>query len=367
MYYEKFYVQYNNLVFDGYDMISDFDAELSFKGGSSEYSYGDGAYAPYKNKRMFIASRSVDMTITLKVNRLPCEYRQYYVRYAEEELTKPGRLWAVKNNELIWAWAYPNNMSQVISHRQNEVVYDVEFTLPEGVWHKADKQKTFLLPYNVCVFMECKGYKEYDPCAEIPLGDCCAACDENKAKKTEDENCFCCCVDEITADMALCYHKNDLQGYYSCEAPYQIVYDCAHADKFNPNDHFGQKICESDGCEMSVIAGRFYSDTDLSTDGVTLVLTGKMKSPWITINGNTNIIQGEYDGTLTIKPNGDVYYSGNSCCDGELLDPSVWIVPKGMRYGWTIEPRNNSIIINLNDCCGGERACVYIQLDNITT
>ena len=363
MIYSKRYIQFNNLVFDGYDMLSDYSEDIAYKGTSQNYSFRHGSYMPFKNSYLYVEERSVSLTLTLHLKKIPCEYREYYVRFAEEELGKPGKLWAVKNNELIWAEAYARNVTPILSDRPEIVEYDIEFVIPGGVWHKADKQRTFLLPYDVCVFMECKGYKTLQPCADTPDGDCCEICIQNKVQKVQEEQCFCCCVDKITKDMALCYHLKDLQAFYTCETPYQIAYDCELAEEFSKEKFLGQKLCTEDICEDNVIAGRFYSETDIPTEEMTIVIDGHTKNPWVTINGNTNVIKGEYDGTLTIKSSGDIYYKQGNC--ETLLDPSVWVVPEGMEYGWTIQPRWNSIIVHLNECCG--RTCVYIQHDAITT
>lgn len=366
MIYEKRYLQFNNLVFDGYDMISDYSADVSFKSNTTEYSYRHGSYAPLKNPYMLLREGSVSMTLTLKLRKVPCEQRAYYVRFAEEELSRPGKLWAIKNNELIWAYAYVTSINQVISMRNDEVTYDIDFVIPEGVWHKADKQKTFLLPYDVCVFMDCKGYKTLDPCAVKGI-DCCN-CTPNVITVPEREDCFCCCVDEITEDMMLCYHTDELQRFYSCETPYQIVYDCLHGEKFSDEEFLGQKLCAEDNCEQYIIAGRIYSETDIPTTDISIVIAGKMHNPEITINGNTNIIKGNYDGALIIDSSGDVRYQKDECCEGDILDPGVWSIPSGNTYGWTIRPRNNSIIVNLNECCASEsgRACIYVSFENLT-
>lgn len=180
------------------------------------------------------------------------------------------------------------------------------------------------------------------------------------------DRCFCCCVDEITADMALCYHKRELQQFYSCDTPFQLVYSCDHAEKFTTNPFIGQQICAEEPVEDGIIAGRFYADTDLETHDVRLSMTGTFKNPEIEINGNVNIIKGEYDGSLIIKPSGDVYYMKGCCCEPELLDPKVWVIPKGNVYGWTIYPQVNSIYINANNCCSDKMMCVYVDIDNIT-
>lgn len=362
MIYEKRYLQFNNLVFDGYDMISNYDSDVSFKSNPREYSYRHGSYAPLKNPYLLARDSSVSMTVALKLRKIACEYRAYYVRFAEEELSRAGKLWAIKNNEIIWAYAYVTNLSQVISLHNDEVIYDVEFVLPEGIWHKADKQKTFLLPYDACVFMDCKGYKTLNPCATSGL-DCCNC---TPTEVTEREDCFCCCVDEITADMALCYHLDELQAFYSCETPYQLVYDCEHAEKFKANLFLGQQICAEDACDSHMIAGRFYSETDIPTSDVGITLRGTMHNPEITINGNTNIIEGDYEGALIIEPNGDITYQ-DAQGDAIVLNPDAWIVPAGNLYGWTVKPRNNAIIVDFNACCSElGRQCVWIEYDNLT-
>lgn len=364
MFYEKRYLQFNNLVFDGYDMISDYDESISYKGRSEAYSYGHGSYFPLKSDYMFIEERGVSMTLTLKTKKVPCEYREYYVRFAEQELQRPGRLWAIKNNEILWAYAIPRNIRPVNSMKQNEVVWNIDFAIPSGVWHKADKKKTFVLPYDVCTFMECKGYKTINPCEDAnSTGDCCLDCQVNKAleQANYDERCFCCCVDTICPDMALCYHLDELQGFYTCDIPFQLVYDCQKAEQFNGGKPLGQQICTKDGCS-NIIAGRFYSETDIPTHDAQITIVGVMKNPAITINGNMNVIKGEYE-RLQINADGSVYEI-TECCEN-LISANNWSIPKGMDYGWEIYPQENSIIVDLGACCG--RSCVYVNADSITT
>ncbi len=363
MIYERRYIQFNELVFDSSDMIADYDSEVSFKGESTEYSYGHGSYRPFKREYPFIRERNVSMTITLHMMKLPCEYRSYYIRFVNEQLAKHGKLWSIKNGELMWAIATVDSISENLSRRQDRLTFNINFVLPEGVWHKADKQKTFLVPWNICTFMECKDYKTLNPCDDLSSGDCCTACMDKKAQEYED--CSCCCLDELTKDMELCYHLDELSDYYTCFIGYQIVYDCEHAEKFSSEEHLGQKLCTKDSCESSVIAGRIYSETEMPTEAVTVILKGKMLNPEITINNSTNIIKGEYDGTLLIYPNGDVYFRQYDDCKCDvLLDPSVWSIPQGSEYGWTLYPQNNRVIANLNACCQG-RACMWIQHEAI--
>lgn len=373
MYYFKRYLQFNDLVFDGYDMISNYDEPLQYKGSSTAYSYGHGSYALFKSDVLYVSERQVNMTITLKLRKIPCEYREFYIQFAEQELGKPGRLWAIKNNEIIWAFARVNNMRPVNNGRQNEVEWDIEFIIPGGVWHKADKEKTFLLPYDPCSLMDCKGFYDYNPCAtQTGGGDCCEACEDNHIMWGQIDGCGCCCDNDLKADMALCYHQKELQKFYSCDTPYQLVYSCEAAEKFSTEPALGQRLCVDDICDQSIIAGRIYSETDIPTENVTITLVGDSVNPRININGNVNVIEGEYSGKLTILPSGDIYYqpcgTEDCYCEPELLEPSVWVIPEGNTYGWTIKPQLNSVIVELNICCSQcGMACIYIDHTAITT
>lgn len=356
MFYDKRYLQFNNLVFDGYDMISSTDEQVTYKEVQAQpYSFRHGSYMPYKDDFLYVAAGSVSMTLTFHTRKLPCDDRKWYLKFIDQELGRAGKLWAIRNGEILWAYASVRSKHAITTNEAWKAEYDIEFTLPEGIWHKADKQRTFVLPYNVCTMMECKGFKEYDPCC---------SCESCGSKQLLEDNCFCCCVDEIMEDMMLCHHTKELQNFYGCETPFQFVYDCLHADKFNHNDYIGQRICVDDVCTDSLIAGRFYSNTDIPTDEVKIVIKGKMHDPAITINEVTNIIKGDYEGALIIEPSGDVYFQADKCCEPTLLEPTVWEIPNGVSYGWKVYPQNNSIKVNLNMCCGA--SCVYVDVDAIT-
>ena len=364
MIYEKKYIQFNDFVFGLYDIVNGDDEPIQYKGSSTAYSYTHGSYRPLKNSYLYVSEKQVNMTITLNTKKLPCEQRLHYVKFFEQELGRPGRLWAIKNNELIWAFAAVNNIRPVKNHKQWQVVYDIEFVIPDGIWHKADKLKTFLMPYDPCLFMDdCKGFKDIDPCEKFKVmnEDCCLSCIEKTSQKAKKEDCSCCCDERVCNTDALCFHTDELQKFYGCDVPYRMVYDCAKGEEFFGDPYLGQKLCKARSCD-GIIAGRLYSETDIPTEGVDIIITGRVKDVEIEINDNVNVIKGEYDG-LRVTPSGDVY-TKTECCE-TLLDPSVWSVPKGMNYGWTVNPRNNRIIIRTNTCC--DRNCVYISDDAITT
>lgn len=358
MNYKRHLIQYNDLVFDEIDMIAEDDSSASFKTFSQEYGFAHGSYSPYKVKGGLLRSSSVSATITLRMKKMPCEYRPFYREFAIGQLTTQGKLWAVQNDTLVWAYAHVDNIRESQRARNDTVELDVDWTLPEGAWHKADKMKTFLVPYDKCDFMDCYDFKDIQPCF---TGDCCH-CGNKEAKY-----CNCDCND-LTKDMALCYQmergccKDGLQMFYACDgAGYRIVYNCAAADKFFGDflgEHMGQKFCANCG----PIAGILYSATELPTKGVKVTLHGKVTNPYIEINGNGNTIKGEYDGILEINHDGSVYFT-NGCGSCDPLPVGNWVVPQGMDYGWTVEQGNNRFIVE-GTCCG--TVCAYVEIDELT-
>lgn len=599
MRYERKYIQYNDLVFDGYGMLGEYDASsVSFKVTTHARSFGHGSYAPFKSPNAFVEESSVSLTLWLKEKKLPCDVRPFYRSFVIEQLSKHGKLWAVQDNTLVWAYATVQSYSEMVEHANGKLGIDVDFLLYEGVWHKADKQKTFLHPYDLCTFMDCFDYKEYQPCVEYESTPCCEGADipaqtlrdrnapysinltcsdvRDKYKeisftfiprvnegtwsptgtwqeiaydefhlylqfsggesqklysydlppiysgelnlltgeaiqdavvydatslnwehiaptgwrcndlidiiecpptdsdvsrirstnyepaatypmsgsadriigvtasgsiivrngsdaetptgdilvplktsivsqvhspisldtyvgtttlkgypmyeesyqpngefkvettgyhrdasndcskpipKPENERYCCeCDCDQLTQDMALCYHLDDLQDVYKecSNAGFRVIYDCKAAERFF--NILGQRIC-TDNCSNGTLAGRIYSETDLPTTGVTITLVGKMHNPYVEINGNGNWIAGDYDGRLSIRSNGEVYYENGCKCD-DPLEPDVWQIPQGMNYGWTVLPRYNRVVVNLGACCG--KACAYFNIDNLT-
>lgn len=366
MIYKRRYLQFNDLVLDSYKMLRESPHNAEFKGETIEYSFGHGSYDPYKRNYLFVREQEVSVSITLYMLKLPCEYREFYKRFAIEQVTKPGKLWAIVNNQIVWAYARATSMSESEDAERDEYRIELDLILPEGIWHKADKLKTFLIPYDPCDFMDCLGYKDVNPCEDIKLdgGDCCEDC-LSKQGLAEHSCCddLSCCCDSLEKGMALCFH-DDLQDFYKeCMPSYQIVYNCKKGNEFFADKYLGEKICTKDICS-NIIAGRFYSDTELPTKGYEIVLDGESHDPQIEINGVKNVIKGNYD-RLFIHSNGEVYSESKNRCCKTLLDPEVWVMPKLTdEYGWTIYPKQNRIVVDRGSCCG--RACVYIQTDNIT-
>lgn len=367
MIYARQIVQYNDLVFDASDIISTSGYTSSFKGFDSEYGFTHGSYSPHKTDYVLSAATTLSFTATFHLRRLPCEVRPFFKQFVITQLTKYGKVWAVENGTLEWAFAELRGKNEVYTRRKDVLMYDIDLFLPEGVWHKADKLKTFLVPYDPCTFMDCYDYHEIDPCH---IGDCCHCGADTPAY------CHCCECGEITEDMALCFQaergccKNGLENFYSCDVNYRIVYNCAKAYRLFDDlgtVYVGQRFCTDtvavneeipmlQGC--GPIVGVLYSDTEIPTTGVKIRLHGDFTNPSIDINGNVNYIEGTYT-DLIINEDGSIY-EGEDCNTTVLV--SKLIVPTGMEPGWTIYPGKNRLIID--GVCGA--ACAYIEVDALT-
>lgn len=355
MIYGRKYIQYNDLVLDMFEAVNEASVSVGFKTTSQPYSYKHGSYSPLKKSYSLASEQSLSLQLRFSLKKLPCELRQFYHSFIVEQLTTAGKLWAVQGNELLWAYAVLSSFAEEPSRKKDVIEFAADFLLPEGIWHKADPQKTFLKPFDICRFLDCYDYKETQECCLMN----CVSC-----VKEFDVSCNCCNCRDIKKEWALCYNKDKLQKYYEkCSAPYQIKYDCVQGQNFFGDDYLGERFCNK-GDKSSIIAGQLYSNTDIPTDAFTIIVHGEMKNPSITINGNTNIIEGDYNGLLIINSNGDVYYQQESCSVPELVSVSNWTIPKGNTYGWMIYPRNNRFIIDTNACC--EITCVYVQVDAIT-
>lgn len=353
MRFDKRYIQYNNLVFD--EVISD-GYQSSFKTFESEYGSSHGSYFPQKRKGGLLRASSVTMTLIIHMRVLPCEIRPFYPSFVIEQLTTQGKLWAIQNGTLLWAHAVLTSYYDRANLFNDTLEVDVEFYLPEGVWHKADKQRTFLVPYDPCELMDCYDFQEVQPCKQK---DCC------NCGPLPKEACDCNCCDDVLKEHALCYNLDKIKDFVCQPADFKVIYDCKKAEEFFngsflSDDRMGQKFCATCG---EIIAGQFYSETDIPTDGLKITLHGKFKNPYIEINGNGNYIKGEYDGVLEIYGDGKAYFGVEGCEPCELLPVSSWIIPEGMDYGWMVYPRKNRVIIDGGACC---TYCAYIETDPLT-
>lgn len=366
MQYVKRFLQFNNLVFDEVDMVESDTYSSATKDWDKEYTFTHGAYFPKKRKSALFKASRVSMTLTLRMEKVSCDERPHYMRFAKAQLMEHGRLWAIQDGELLWAYASLSDLREYQSRRWDRVSFDVDFKIPEGVWHKADKQRTFLLPYDPCDFMECFEITDLQPCnPATTAGFCCDHCTGAK----EPIHCDCCGddCDHIDKEMAYCYHVGEIRNLDGCDTlGYRLMYDCAAAERFFgdflSDERIGQRFCSDCG---KPAGGYLISDTDVPTQDLKITLHGQVHNPYIEINGNGNWIRGDYDGILVIYSNGEVYnYPDGDCkCETNPISIDNWIIPPGMEDGWTVYPGKNRITIDFGDCCAG---CAYVEVNGLT-
>lgn len=349
----KTYVQFNDLVIDSADELSSASLKQDTKTETQEYSYGHGSYVAFHKPQLFLSEGDLSLTLNLNYMRFHHEDRRFIRDYINLNLLKPGRLWAIQDNKLIWAWAYVTGFNEDYKKYQGFLSIDVDFKLWEGVWHIADTKKTFLVPYSVCNILDCEDFRDPQECIS-----CCESCPPDQTSC--GNSCLCDCGD-IVKETSLCVMGiNTLENFMNCGESYKIVYDCAKGEQIFGDDLIKNKVCKKDYCTES-IAGRFYSGTILDTDKVTLILDGKFQDPEIDINGNKILIKGEYDGILTLDSSCNIYFTSDGCCSSEEVDLDNLVIEN--EFGFTVHHGMNRIIVT-GACC--KMACVYIDVDELT-
>lgn len=352
------YIQFNDLVIDNYDMLKEAELSRSFKTESMSYSFAHGSYVAFKSEQQLSEEMSLSMTLNLDTRKLSCDQKRFYKDFVFINLVKPGKLWAIEGDQLLWTNAYIQNIGEAYSLEKHTLSLDVDFVLYEGIWHKADTRKVFLKPYSTCDFAECLDFRDVDECI-----DCCVAC--NQPKQTVCPKCICEC-EFLSSEYSLCELRKEVAEdfYKQCNDTYQIIYNCEAGRKIWGEDKMlGEKICKkslSDG----IIAGKFYSNTIMNSESVTITIDGKVNNPTININGNVMQIIGEYDGLLTLTESGDVYYQEKCCPAVTIVDVDNLKILDCSTFGFTVHQGENGIIVDTHDCCG--MVCVYVKVDSIT-
>lgn len=342
-------VQFNNLIVDSSDFLSVGEFSSDTKTPDHEYSFGHGSYVDLKRKQQFVSAQEFDSTLHIYYKNYPLDQRVYLKDYIKKQLIEFGRIWAIEDNKLLWAYAYVTNVSEAYESFKGYLSINVSFFIPEGVWHIADSRRTFIKEYDSCDIFACEDYRDvYEDC------DCCVDC---RTKSHDNcENCLCDCFEESDA---ICNQKDFIHRFKNCGKSLKITYDCTQAEKLFGDKSWGQKICKQDIC-FSTVAGRFYSPTLLDTSGIVMI-EGSYNDPIVTINDISITIKGTYDGVLKIDPNGDVWYRSDTCCDFELIDMENVIFKDG-KLAFQIHQGMNRLIVE-NSCCNS--ACAYVRADNI--
>lgn len=344
-------VQFNNLIVDSSDFLSVSEFSASTKTSDHDISFGNGSYVDMKREQQFVEAQEFDATIHIAYKEYPILQRKFLKDFIKKELIKFGKIWAIEDDKLLWAYCYMTDFSEAYESFKGFWSVDISCLLPEGIWHIADPKRTFLRDYDSCDILECEDFRDvYEDCL-----DCCVSC--NSRKMDDCENCLCDC-EEYTKEDSLC--MKSINDFKNCGKSMRITYDCLQAERIFGKESWGKKICKPDICK-STIAGRFYSPTILDTKG-TITLTGIYKNPTVTINDVKTTIKGDYDGVIKITDKGEYYYQSDPCCEFDLIDLENIQLDSG-SLTFPIHHGYNRLIVE-NSCCTS--ACAYVRADNIT-
>lgn len=339
-------LQFNDLVFDNGMVVKYEPGDIKFKRTTTPYSYSNGSY--YADRKPLRSEFQLTVTIRLDMIKVPCEYRPYYNEFVLTQLSESGKLWRIHNNQIQWTNAYVDGISPIEPNNSNTLEYDVAFVCYEGVWHIADKLKTFLIPYDICEYMECLEYETEDSCSRLKdeALEQLIPCEQRfQPQPKKMEFCDCMDCDRVEKDMALCYANQDMLNTFQayCGSSYRLVYNCLKAEQFF-GDSVGKKYYTT-SADSGVIAGIIKSHTIAPTREYSIILRGDLTNVQITVNGNTNIIKGTYK---------DIIIDGNGRATtgaGTPIPIDMWYTPDGYEYGFEFKNGKNRIMIANGSCC----------------
>ncbi len=117
----KTYVQFNDLVIDSAEEISSASLKQDTKTATQEYSYGHGSYVAFQKNQQFLTEGDLSLTLNFNYEHFHDEDRRFLRDYFNLNLLKPGRLWAIQDNKLIWAWAYVTGFSE--DYKNTKAIY----------------------------------------------------------------------------------------------------------------------------------------------------------------------------------------------------------------------------------------------------
>lgn len=350
------YIQFGDLVFD-YDGIYD-SAKYSqdTKTETTDYSWRNGSYVSIKkdNGVQLLKEASLSLTLVFDYKLYRREDRRYLRDWVFLNLRKVNRLWAIQDNHLIWAYAYASSYSEAYTKFKHTFSIDVDFKIPEGVWHISDPHNTFLIPYDSCIYIDEQDFQD-DSCKE-----CCIDCSQGKEETCND--CLSECGD-IDRGSSLCaIDKRQLfHEFMQCGHSWKVVYNCTKGKQIFGDDTLGTKICKKDIC-ITTLAGKFYSNTLIDTDMVDVVLNGKWQDPTIDINGDKLTLKGDYEGRLHFYSDGTVTWRCDACSKEEEISANK-ISYEG-NFGFNVHHGYNRIKVSGACDCGMN--CAWIHVDELT-
>jgi len=314
----KRYIQYNDLVFLGRKSIDEQSESISLRESKTSRTFTHGSYVGNQSEKSLIDDNSISLKVALRTQDWSEEHVQAHYDFIIEQLTTPGKLWAIQTGlQLVWCNAYVTSIQSAkewVITDDDYLVFKVELDNPDGVWYKADEAKTYLEPYDNCDF-------------------------------TQTNVQF----------------MNDF--YEECNSKWRIVYNCSRCkqDGKQLKDLYKHAICDT--CVNEVMTGEFLSTTVLDSHRWSFALEGDFKDPIVRINERDFKILGTYSGVLTADYKGKVKHARSWEClefsynevplDALRLCAEMPYVKKGL----------NTVSVS---GVTSESACIYLDYESVT-
>ena len=354
----KRYIQFNDLVFSGRKSIDEQSESISLREFKTARTFWHGSYVGNRGDISLIDSNSISLTIALPTTHWNDEHVKAHYGFIMKQLMTPGKLWAINSgHNLVWCNAFVTSIQpskQWTVTDDNYLVFRVEFDNPDGLWYNADENKTFLVDYSDCDFLEMKAGclgKTRLCCNENPVCRCNCECCDNDCDALEDALTIC----DLNAQV-----YNDF--YEECNSKWRVVYNCEKSlnDGKSIEDLYMHTLC--DLCVNKILAGDFISTTDIPTPKWSIAIMGYFKDPIIRLNDVDLKIKGDYDGVLSIDYTGTIHYASSWEC---------------MEYNYDVVPLDDLVIcaelpevkdgLNTLSVYGveSESACLYISYESI--
>lgn len=357
------FIQYNDLVFNGTRSINSSPSEtITTKYGSTEYLLRHGSYVTSQDAQLLIKEDRITIDLAIETTNWDLETVKAHVDFIKDQLITRGKLWAIDTGgTLIWANVILESYTPTYewSYRDDgAILFQVEFNNYSGVWHKADGNTTFLLPYELCSWtsMIANCFHNSD----------CISC-ENTAwtERGFCEDCASQCCDLKDAEPLCALRGKVEESFFSqCDSSYRVIHNCELGRSLLGDERlWGQAFCDT--CVDEIYTTKFYADTVLKSRNITVTLYGMFENPEITINDTKIKLNGKFDkGYLSISSDGKLYEfekQSDLQCDPTEISNTVLDLCDGKW--WTIEKGYNQLIVQGIE---SEYFCAFINYERLT-
>ena len=357
------FIQYNDLVFKGTRSINGTPSEtITTKYGSTEYLLRHGSYVTAQDTQLLIKEDKISLDLAIETTNWDLETVKAHVDFIKEQLITRGKLWAIDTGgTLIWANVLLDSYTPTYEWTYRDdgaICFQVEFNNYSGVWHKADGNTTFLLPYELCswtsMLANCFYNSDCDNCentAWVERGFC--------------ENCALQCC-ELGDAEPLCSLRGDIEeSFFSqCDSVYRVVHNCELGRNMLGSEKlWGQAFCDT--CIEDIFTTKFYADTVLKSRNITVTLYGEFENPEITINDTKVKLEGKFTkGYLSVSSDGRIYEIEQAVelqCEPTEISNTVLTLCDGKW--WTVEKGFNQLIVQ---GITSSHFCAFINYERLT-